>query len=106
MNLLCLLLLLGTERQWCEDPIESALIIRTQARKAQGPIDFVRILFRAQARKAQGPIAFVRIIILIFFDYPGILGGLNMVKNCAYVCTHVRMCVCVCVCVRERVERD
>ncbi len=43
--LLNLLRLLGTEHQWCEDPIESALFIRVQARKAQGPIDFVRILF-------------------------------------------------------------
>ncbi len=39
-------------------------VIRAQARKAQGPIDFVRILF-----------------FFFFFDYPGIFGGLNMVKN-------------------------
>ncbi len=45
LNLLRLLLL-GTEHRWCEDPIESALfIIRAQARKAQGPIVFLRILF-------------------------------------------------------------
>ncbi len=35
-------------------------------------------VIRAQARKAQGPIDFLRIF---FFDYPGILWGLNMVKN-------------------------
>ncbi len=45
LNLLRLLLL-GTEHRWCEDPIESApFIIRAQARKAQGPIVFLRILF-------------------------------------------------------------
>ncbi len=49
LNLLRLLLL-GTEHRWCEDPIESApfiiiIIIRAQARKAQGPIVFLRILF-------------------------------------------------------------
>ncbi len=38
-------LLLGTEHRWCEDPIESAPFIRAQARKAQGPIVFLRILF-------------------------------------------------------------
>ncbi len=38
-------LLLGTEHRWCEDPIESAPFITVQARKAQGPIVFVRILF-------------------------------------------------------------
>ncbi len=43
LNLLHLLLL-GTEHRWCEDPIESAPFIRAQARKAQGPIVFVRIL--------------------------------------------------------------
>ncbi len=45
LNLLCLLLL-GPEHRWCEDPLESALfiIIRAQASKAQGPIDFLRIL--------------------------------------------------------------
>ncbi len=36
-------------------------VIKAQARKAQGPIDFVKDFF--------------------FFDYPGIFGGLNMVKN-------------------------
>ncbi len=61
-TLLNLLRLLGTEHRWCEDPIVSVLFIRAQARKAQGPIVFVRILF-------------------FFFDYPGIFGGLNMVKN-------------------------
>ncbi len=35
---------------------------------------------RAQARKAQGPIDFVRILFFFFF-YPGIFGGLNMVKS-------------------------
>ncbi len=40
LNLLHLLLL-GTEHQWCEDPLESALFIRAQARKAQGSIVFV-----------------------------------------------------------------
>ncbi len=64
LNLLRLLLL-GTEHRWCEDPIESAPFIRAQARKAQGPIVFVRILFFS----------------LLFFEYPGIFGGLNMVKN-------------------------
>ncbi len=88
-------LLLGTEHQWCEDPLESApfIIIRDQARKAQGPIVFVRILFlgtehrwcedpivfapfiiiRAQARKAQGPIVFVRI--LFFYRLSGHFWG-------------------------------
>ncbi len=67
LNLLRLLLL-GTEHRWCEDPIESAPFI---------------ILIRAQARKAQGPIVFLRILFffLFFIDYPGIFGGLNMVKN-------------------------
>ncbi len=37
------------------------------------------IIIRAQARKVQGPIVFLRI--LFFFDYPGIFGRLNMVKN-------------------------
>ncbi len=41
----CLQLYLGTEHRWCEDPIESAPFIRAQARKAQGPIVFLRILF-------------------------------------------------------------
>ncbi len=54
--------LLGTGHQLCGDPIESAMFIRAQARKAQGPI-FLRILF------------------FFFFDYPGIFGGLNMVQN-------------------------
>ncbi len=40
LNLLRLLLL-GTEHQWCEDPLESAPFIRAQARKVQGPIVFV-----------------------------------------------------------------
>ncbi len=43
------------------------------------------IVFRVQARKAQGPIDFVRIHFIFylkfFIDYPGIFGGLNMVKN-------------------------
>ncbi len=38
-------------------------------------------IFRAQTRKAQGPIDLVRILLLFFFDYSGIFGGLNMVKN-------------------------
>ncbi len=45
MNLLCLLLLLGTKHRWCEDPIESALFIRAQASKAQGPLVLLRIFF-------------------------------------------------------------
>ncbi len=76
LNLLCLLLLLllGPEHRWCEDPIESALfiiiiiIIRAQASKAQGPIDFLRII-RAQASKAQGPLVLLRIIIFFFFFF-------------------------------------
>ncbi len=54
LNLLCLLLL-GTEHRWCEDPIESAL--------------FIIIIIRAQASKAQGPIDFQRIIIFFFFFF-------------------------------------
>ncbi len=54
LNLLRLLLLLGTEHRWCEDPIESAPFI---------------ILIRAQARKAQGPIVFLRILFFFFFFY-------------------------------------
>ncbi len=38
-------------------------------------------VIRAQARKAQGPIVFLRILLFLFIDYPGIFGGLNMVKN-------------------------
>ncbi len=38
-------------------------------------------IIRAQARKAQGPIVFLKILFINFFDYPGIFGGLNMVKN-------------------------
>ncbi len=38
-------------------------------------------IFRAQTRKVQGPIDFVRILLLFFFYYSGIFGGLNMVKN-------------------------
>ncbi len=84
------------DKVWCE------LLVRAQARKAQGPIVFLRILFRAQARKTQGPIVFLRILFLgpkperrrallfslgffflhlFFIDHPGIFGGLNMVKN-------------------------
>ncbi len=48
--------------------MESAPFIRAQARKAQGPIDFVRI-------------PFLFFFYYFFIDYPGILGGLNMVKN-------------------------
>ncbi len=45
-TLLNLLRLLGTEHRWCEDPIVSVLfIIRAQARKAQGPIVFLRFFF-------------------------------------------------------------
>ncbi len=40
------------------------IIIRAQASKAQGPIDFLRIIIRAQASKAQGPIDFLRILII------------------------------------------
>ncbi len=36
-TLLNLLRLLGTEHQWCEDPIESALFIRDRAPMVQGP---------------------------------------------------------------------
>ncbi len=48
-------LLLGTEHRWCEDPIESA--------------PFIIIIIRAQARKAQGPIVFLRILFFFFFFY-------------------------------------
>ncbi len=44
-------------------------LIRAQASKAQGPIDFLRILIRAQASKAQGPIDFLRIIIIYLFIF-------------------------------------
>ncbi len=37
LNLLRLLLLLGTEHRWCEDPIESAPFIRDRAPMVRGP---------------------------------------------------------------------
>ncbi len=38
-------------------------------------------VIKAQARKAQGPIVFLRNFCFFCIDYPGIFGGLNMVKN-------------------------
>ncbi len=40
----CLQLYLGPEHRWCEDPLESALFIRAQASKAQGPLVLLRII--------------------------------------------------------------
>ncbi len=58
---------------------------RAQASKAQGPIDFLRII-RAQASKAQGPLVLLRIIILFFFFFflstvQGFLGALTCSKT-------------------------
>ncbi len=64
--------LLGTEHRWCEDPIESAPFIRAQARKAQGPYCFPPDSF----------------FFFFFIDYPGIFGGLNMVKTLENLHTH------------------
>ncbi len=84
LQLYLLLLLLGTEHRWCEDPIESALFIRAQASKAQGPLVLLRIIIRAQASKAQGPLVFLRIIIIIIYFFSrfwGVLGPLTYTKT-------------------------
>ncbi len=54
-----------------------------------GPLALKDVLIRAQASKAQGPIDFQRIIIFFsfffffsfLFNHPGTFGGLNMLKN-------------------------
>ncbi len=73
-TLLNLLRLLGTEHRWCGDPIVSVLfiIIRAQARKAQGPIVFVRILY----------------LFFIFLTIRAFLRGLTWSKTLENVHTH------------------
>ncbi len=59
LNLLRLLLLLGTEHRWCEDPIESApFILLLLLLLAEDPIEsapFIIIIIRDRAPMVRGP---------------------------------------------------
>ncbi len=81
-------LLLGTEHRWCEDPIESApFIIRDRAPMVQRTLlNLLRLLLlllgpKPERRRALLFSSGFFFYFLFFIDYPGIFGGLNMVKN-------------------------
>ncbi len=84
LNLLRLLLL-GTEHRWCEDPIESAPFIRDRAPMVQRTLlNLLRLLLLGPKPERRRALLFSSGFFFFFFffiDYPGIFGGLNMVKN-------------------------
>ncbi len=76
--------LLGTEHRWCEDPIESApFIIRDRAPMVQRTLlNLLRLLGpKPERRRALLFSSGFFFFFFFFIDYPGIFGGLNMVKN-------------------------
>ncbi len=80
----CLQLYLGTEHRWCEDPIESApFIIRDRAPMVQRTLlNLLRLLGpKPERRRALLFSSGFFFFFFFFIDYPGIFGGLNMVKN-------------------------
>ncbi len=67
LNLLRLLLLLGTEHRWCEDPIESAPFIRDRAPMVQRTL-----------------LNLLRLLLLLLFFFSKLnhfLEGLNMLEK-------------------------
>ncbi len=63
---------------------------RSVVSRARSLPSLLAALIRAQARKAQGPIVFLRILLfyLFFYRLSGHFGGLNMVKN-SWKCAHI-----------------
>ncbi len=60
----CLQLYLGTEHRWCEDPIESAPLIRDRAPMVQRTLlNLLRLLLGTEHRWCEDPIVSVLFII-------------------------------------------
>ncbi len=87
LNLLRLLLL-GTEHRWCEDPIESApfifLLLGPKPERRRALLFSSGFFLLGPKPERRRALLFSSGFIFFFFffiDYPGIFGGLNMVKN-------------------------
>ncbi len=67
-----------------------AALIRDRAPMVRGPYWICSVIIRAQARKAQGPIVFLRILFFFFFlsTIRAFLGGLTWSKTLENLHTH------------------